>query len=212
MTTGLRPFGAEEFASATGVSHETLDRLSAYASLLVKWQGAINLVGRSTLDDLWRRHLLDSAQLFSLLPPETRTLVDLGSGAGLPGLILSILGVPEVYLIESDQRKAAFLREAARITGAKVQVIDKTIENSPHFPADVITARALAPLNRLLAYAECFTGNKTVCLFPKGRDFEDELTAAAESWIMKTERVVSRTDPQGTILVVRGNARAGGFI
>lgn len=212
MTTDASPFGAEEFASATGVSRETLDRLSAYAELLVKWQAAINLVGQSTLRDLWRRHLYDSAQLFALLPPNTRTLVDLGSGAGLPGLVLSILGVPEVHLIESDQRKAAFLREAARITGSSAQVIDKTIESAPHFRADAVTARALAPLDRLLGYAECFTGNNTVCFFLKGRGLEDELTSAAESWIMKIERVVSRTDPKGSILVVRGYARAGGKI
>src|SRR5437588_12718613 len=105
-----------EFAAATGVSRETLARLDAYAELLRQWSPRINLVAASTLDDLWRRHVLDSAQLFPLLPPGAHSLIDLGSGAGFPGLVLAILGVPAVELIESDARKCAFLREAARGT------------------------------------------------------------------------------------------------
>jgi 16S rRNA (guanine527-N7)-methyltransferase len=206
------PFGAEEFAQTCGVSRETLARLAAYAALLEKWQGSINLVARSTLADLWRRHFYDSAQILALLPPTTRTLVDFGSGAGLPGLVLAILGVPNVHLIESDQRKCAFLREASRITGTNVQVHARTIESAPPFPADAITARALAPLDRLLELAERFSRRGTVCVFHKGRGVEDELTAASKTWIMKPERVMSRTDPSGTILVIRSYARAGGQI
>src|SRR5918912_3476535 len=112
------PLTPEGFAELVPVSRETLDRLAAYLDLLRRWQRTINLVGAATLDDPWRRHLLDSAQLLRFLPEGVRRLVDLGSGAGLPGLALAILGVPEVHLIESDRRKAAFLREAARATGA----------------------------------------------------------------------------------------------
>ena len=105
-------FDAAAFQAETGVSRETLDRLAAYEATLRKWQPKINLVGPSTLPDAWRRHFFDSAQLFPLLPESVRVLVDLGSGAGFPGLVLSIMGVPEVHLVESDSRKCAFLREA----------------------------------------------------------------------------------------------------
>src|SRR5207247_807237 len=108
-----RSFGALSFAEATGVSRETLRRLEGYAALLVKWQRAINLVGEDSLPDLWRRHLLDSAVLFPLLPKSTECVADLGSGAGFPGLVLAILGIPEVHLVEADSRKCAFLAEAA---------------------------------------------------------------------------------------------------
>jgi 16S rRNA (guanine527-N7)-methyltransferase len=116
-TSGFQPdgrmgYGPEDFAAATGVSRETIERLSAYAALLVKWQARINLVSASTLEDLWRRHMLDSAQLLPLLPEGTTSVIDLGSGAGFPGLVLAILGIPEVHLIESDQRKCVFLTEA----------------------------------------------------------------------------------------------------
>src|SRR5689334_7633402 len=101
-----------EFAAATHVSRETLGRLQAYADILVAWNQRLNLVGRGTIDDLWRRHMLDSAQLHALLPAGAKILVDLGSGAGFPGLVLAIMGGPHVHLVESDQRKAVFLREA----------------------------------------------------------------------------------------------------
>lgn len=193
---------ADGFQRATGVSRETLARLEIYAALLVKWQPTINLVGRSTLDDVWRRHFLDSAQLFPLLPEGVRVLVDLGSGAGFPGLVLAILGVAETHLIESDQRKATFLREVARATGVPVQVHARRIEAVPPFAADAVTSRALAPLADLLAWASPFIGNQGVCLFPKGRQVEDELTGAAKGWNMRVERFDSQTDPTGTILRV----------
>ena len=117
--------GAEEFRMETGVSRETLERLILYANLLRKWQRRINLVGRSTLDDLWRRHMLDSAQLLQLLPDDARCLVDLGSGAGFPGLVLAILGVPEVHLIEIDGRKVRLLKPETymNLSGKSIQAV-----------------------------------------------------------------------------------------
>src|SRR5579872_6350644 len=109
--------GRDGFAKRIVVSRETLDRLTLYVELLIAWNRRINLVGANTIGDIWRRHILDSAQLMPLLPDGTRVVVDVGSGAGLPGLVLAMLGVPEVHLVESDQRKAAFLREAQRVTG-----------------------------------------------------------------------------------------------
>lgn len=197
----------EGFQAETGVSRETLDRLRVYANLLVKWQRSINLVGPKTLPDLWRRHMLDSAQLYPLLPRDTTTLVDLGSGAGFPGLVLAILGVPDVHLIESDQRKATFLREVSRETGASVTIHAARAEALTPLPADAVTARALAPLPKLLVLAEPFLQPNSVCLFLKGQDVESELTDATKEARMSIERVPSRTDPRGRILILREIAR-----
>src|SRR5262245_58873059 len=117
-----RPLGPEDIGQVLEVSRETLERLAVYVGLLRQWQRTINLVGPATLADPWRRHILDSAQLWAHLPGGARVLVDLGSGAGLPGLVLAILGAPDVHLIESDRRKAAFLREAARRVDAQARV------------------------------------------------------------------------------------------
>jgi 16S rRNA (guanine527-N7)-methyltransferase len=201
------PLGAAGFAAATGVSRETRERLERYAALLAQWSTRINLVGRTTLDDLWRRHFLDSAQLRPLLPVGARGLVDLGSGAGFPGLVLAILGVPGVELIEADSRKAAFLYEAARITEASVTVRGCRIEAVSAHAVDVVTARGCAPLDRLLALGERFIGPQTICVFPKGARAEEELTVAGKAWTMTVSRHPSRADPAGTILLLQQVAR-----
>jgi 16S rRNA (guanine527-N7)-methyltransferase len=210
--SAVAPLGAEGFAALTGVSRETLARLEAYAALLFEWSSRINLIGRSTLGDVWRRHFLDSAQLLPLIPAGSRTLSDLGSGAGFPGLVLAVLGVPGVELIEADSRKAAFLREAARSTGAEIILRPCRIEAVAPHPADVVTARACAPLDRLLPLAERFIGPRTTCLFLKGQRADEELTAAGKAWTMTTSRYPSRADPSGVVLslqqVVREPCRA----
>ena len=208
MTDVVASLDAEAFRRETGVSCETLDRLLVYADLLKKWQRRINLVGRSTLDDLWRRHMFDSAQLFPLLPEATSRLVDLGSGAGFPGLVLAILGVPEVHLIESDNRKAAFLREVSRETSTPVDIHVSRIDQVTPFVADVVTARALAPLTKLLVLAQPFVGEGTVMLFPKGQDVDIELTEATKHTIMQTEIVPSRAHASGAILRLKRIDRA----
>ncbi len=202
------PFGREDIRRATGVSRETLDRRDAYVALLTKWQRRTNLVAPASLGDVWRRHLLDSAQLAEYLPAVPARLVDLGSGAGFPGLVLAIVAGHDVELIESDGRKCAFLTAAAAETGAKVTVHEARIEAMPRGPADVITARACAPLTRLLGYAERFRGPDTVCLFQKGARVDEELTEAAKTWMMDFQRYPSQTDPQGTLLSIRDFARA----
>lgn len=189
-----------DFQSLFGVPRETLDRLATYEALLRKWNPTINLVSRTTLADAWARHFADSAQLFALVPPVTHTLVDLGSGAGFPGLVLAILGVPEVHLVESDQRKGAFLREVARATGAPVTVHTARIEAAKVPPADVVSARALADLSDLLPMAVRILKPGGICLFPKGKTAADELTRAGDSWTMRVERFPSRTDPAATLL------------
>jgi 16S rRNA (guanine527-N7)-methyltransferase len=195
-------------AVLAGVSRETRERLNTYAELLRKWQRSINLVGPRTLDDLWNRHFTDSAQLLPLIPPTSRVLVDFGSGAGFPGLVLAILGVADVHLIESDQRKATFLREVARATGTPVTVHAKRIEQVVPFPADVVSARALAPLGDLLGFAAPFLRPDSLCVFPKGQMAEDELTAASRTWNINVDRIQSVTDPSATILRVSQVSRA----
>ena len=202
MTSGA-PLGPAGFATLTGVSRETLARLEAYAVLLTAWSGRINLIGRTTLADPWRRHFLDSAQLLPLIPGTATSLVDLGSGAGFPGLVLAILGVPGVELIEADSRKAAFLREAARVSGADVMIRGCRIEAVPPHAADVVTARGCAPLDRLLPLAQRFIGRRTTCIFLKGEHVEDELTAAGKAWKMVVSHRPSLADPRGVVLTLK---------
>lgn len=193
------------------VSRETLDALRDYVALLGKWQGAINLIGPSTYETVWTRHIADSLQLLPLAPPTARQWVDLGSGAGFPGLVLAIALKDRpgaaVQLFESDGRKATFLREAIRRTGAQATVHEARIEAAPAFPADVITARALAPLDRLLDFAAPFWVEGTVGLFSKGRKVAEELEAAGKRWRFTYDLAASRTDSAGSILVVRSLTR-----
>ena len=196
----MTPLDPEEFARLAGVSRETLPRLAACEALLRQWSAHINLVGTATLADLWRRHFLDSAQLLPLIPTGADSLVDLGSGAGFPGLVLAILGAAGVELIEADGRKCAFLREAARVAAAPVRVHHARIDSLPPRPFAVVTARGLAPLDRLLPWAERFIGPATICLFPKGKDAGQELASAHKIWDMEVETHASCCDPRGSIL------------
>ncbi|MCC7046403.1 MAG: 16S rRNA (guanine(527)-N(7))-methyltransferase RsmG [Alphaproteobacteria bacterium] len=136
----------EAFAAQVDVSRETLDRLAAYVELLKRWQARINLVAASTLDDVWRRHILDSAQLYRFVEPKSARLYDIGSGAGFPGLVLAIMGLSDVHLIESDRRKIEFLREAARITATKITLHGKRVETIAPADADFVTALGCASL------------------------------------------------------------------
>ena len=215
----MRPeplLGPEGFAEIIPVSRETLSRLEAYAGLLTRWSARINLVGRDTLADLWRRHILDSAQLLAFVPEQALSMVDLGAGAGLPGLVLAILGVPGVELVEADSRKCAFLREALRITETAAFIRACRIEAVPRHRVDVVTARACAPLDRLLGLAEPFLGPDSQCLFLKGERVEEELTAARKNWTMAASLCPSRSDPRGAVLRLQqvapapGRGRGGG--
>jgi 16S rRNA (guanine527-N7)-methyltransferase len=203
-----RPLSREAFGDQLGVSRETLERLTIHLELLRRWQPAGNLVGLTTLTDPWRRHILDSVQLAVRVPAAANTLVDLGSGAGFPGMVLALLGVRGVHLVESNRRKAQFLREVARATGAPVTIHAERIERLQGWPADTLTARALAPLPRLLELAEGFLSSDSVCLFLKGRSVDDELTNAGISWHMVAERLPSLSQPTGVVLELQGVCRA----
>ncbi len=184
------------------VSRETLDRLSLYLRLLAKWNKAIKLVAPSTLQDPWTRHVWDSAQLLGYVPNAQARLADLGSGGGMPGLVLAICRPDlEIHLLESDQRKATFLREAARETGCQaVKIHASRIESTPPLRADIITARALAPLDKLLDLAVPHMKMTGQCLFLKGRLAREELTAAEKKWMMETEALPSKTESGAAIL------------
>lgn len=196
-----------EFSRTFSVPRETLRRLERYVALLAHWNRRLNLVAASTLEDPWGRHLADSAQLFELRPVGARSWVDLGAGGGLPGLPVAALAADmaphlAVTLIEADRRKATFLRTAAREMGLEVAVVAGRIEDMPARRFDVVSARALAPLDRLCRLARRFGGPGTVYLFPKGRRVDSELTAAAAHWHIHAERIDSRTDPEATVLSI----------
>jgi 16S rRNA (guanine527-N7)-methyltransferase len=193
-----------------GVSRETLGRLEVMVETLLRWQKAINLVGRATLDDVWTRHVLDSAQLAPLIPATTKSLADLGSGAGFPGLVLATLRSElDVTLIESDARKSAYLSEAARKMGLPKQpkILINRIEAAPPAQADVVTARALAPLGQLLTWADRHRANPAICLFHKGKDWRAELTGAMKDWEIECTPQPSVTDRDAVILRI-GSYRA----
>jgi 16S rRNA (guanine527-N7)-methyltransferase len=192
----------EKFQEVTGVSRETLGRLGVYADLLTRWQSAINLIGPSTIDHIWTRHFLDSAQLARYIDMGS-SIADIGSGAGFPGLVLAIMGVGQVDLIERDSRKGVFLTEAVRQTAAPARVhqIDARQLCLEHI--DVVTARAFAPLDEILKISEPFINKTTYCVFHKGKTYEEELTAARKNWNMDVEAFESRTDSSGIILRIR---------
>jgi len=192
------------------VSRETVARLEALVETLLHWQKAINLVSRATLADVWTRHVLDSAQLAPLIPNGASTLVDLGSGGGFPGLVLATLRPElEVTLIEADARKSAYLGEAARKMGLPKQpkLVVSRIETAPPANADVVTARALAPLGQLLAWAAPHKSDPAICLFHKGKGWQAELTEAMKDWEIEYTPQPSVTDSDAVILRI-GSYRA----
>jgi len=213
---GQQVLDAESFFRMAHVSRETMDRLASYESLLRKWQNSINLVSKTTLEDVWRRHFWDSAQVLDLASENHLRWVDFGSGAGFPGLVLAILSVERsgfhMNLVESDQRKSVFLREVIRETGAPATVHTSRIENPLTVkaigPCDALSARACAPLERLLGWSEAYFGPTTTGFFLKGAMADEELTQARKSWTFSVTSYPSRADPDGSVLKVEQLARA----
>jgi 16S rRNA (guanine527-N7)-methyltransferase len=201
---------AADFSRAFSVSHETVERLELYAALLRQWQKAVNLVAPSTLDEVWHRHFADSAQLIGLAPT-ARNWLDLGSGAGFPGLVIAIMLANHqnrsVHLVESNSRKCAFLQEVARRTGLSARIHEGRIEDVARggraLDVDVVTARALAPLDRLIALAEGFFSDQTVGLFLKGREASREMEEAAGVEGFSFRSLASRVHGEGRIIEVR---------
>ena len=191
------------------VSRETVARLDRFAALLLDWHGRMNLIAASTVPTLWTRHIADSLQLLAIAP-QARKWADLGSGGGFPGLpiacALAEQNSAEVHLIESNKKKAAFLREAVRVTGAPAVVHAERVADfaqASRGELDAVTARALAPLPELLSIAYPLLKRGVLGLFPKGQDVEAELTQATKCWTIQASLVPSRTDPKSRVVVIR---------
>ena len=189
------------------VSRETLALLEAYEASLNEWQQKMNLVSKNSLPEAWKRHFLDSMQLFSLLPKEGRIVYDFGSGAGFPGMVLAVMAKSETpylkfKLVESIKKKTLYLKAVKELTGANVEVINNRIENIHPEIADVITSRAMCALPDLLQYARPFCGKKTKLIFLKGRSYKQELTAAQNEWKFNLEILPNQECEDGVILVI----------
>lgn len=200
------------FLDVVNVSRETIARLELYESLILKWNPAINLVSKSTLSEIWGRHFLDSAQIWNCKPPNAKRWLDMGSGGGFPGLVIAIIAdelAPDlqVILVESDARKASFLMKLCQETGIRAKIHIERIENLSSQDADVISARALAPTEKLLDYASRHAREGAKLLFSKGANHEIELTEARKYWKFKLQKTTSLTDPSGVILEIEGLSR-----
>ncbi len=195
------------------VSTEAFDDLKVLVNLLIKWNKAINLVGKSTIEEVWQRHVIDSAQVWQHRPKELNIWVDIGSGGGFPGLVLAILAkhqAPNVkfYLIESDIRKCAFLKNVSRETNLNIKIIGDRIENIQDLQADVVSARALAQVDVLFDLSYRFLTDSAFCLFLKGKGCDKEVEKALESWRFQSQKTKSISDDTGVILKVWNLERA----
>ena len=202
----MSDFGPEQFALKTGSSYEAMEKLKIYAGLLDKWQKKMNLVSNSTIENMWLRHFYDSAQLMEYIdaPKDGQLLkfLDIGSGAGFPGLVLAILGRGEFHMIESNGKKTAFMNQVIRETGIKAIIHNERVENMKIFKVDYITSRACASLNKLFTLGKGFISKETKCLFLKGEIVGQEILEAKENWDFEVKRYTSRTDSKGSILKI----------
>ena len=195
------------------VSRETLDALHELEALVRRWTPAINLVSKATVHNIWHRHIVDSAQIYSFYPPGALTWVDLGSGAGFPGLVVAILAKEKnpdlrVTLVEADLRKATFLRQAAQTLELPVAVIAKRIEALENLRSDVLSARALAPLSSLLSFAHKHMSPQGTAIFPKGAQYKAEIAEARKAWLFDIDTSQSLSEAEAAILVIRNIHRA----
>lgn len=186
----------------------TAERLRIFVALLTKWNAAINLVSATSLSDVWARHVADSAQLLALVPPGRKRWVDMGAGAGFPGAVVALITADtpdavEMVLIESDQRKAVFLSNVSRETGVPMVIHAERIEQVPPQQADIVSARALAPLRKLCDFADRHLATGGAALFPKGGQYDAEVAQARKTWAFDLESHISTTDPTGTVLKLK---------
>ena len=207
----MTPPGAIELLDRYNVSRESRQKIETYVKLLLTWQQRINLIGPATVASVWDRHICDSLQLLPLMPKDIRAIAELGSGAGIPGLVLAMASGLQAHLYESNGKKAAFLREAARQTGTAATVHNvrlETLSVKTDLPkVQCVVARALAPLPLLLDYAEPFLSKGALGLFHKGQDVDAELTEATKYWRIALTTHASQCDSRGVILEIREATR-----
>ena len=204
-----------DFASDLGVSRETIDRLKVLEKLVLKWSKTINLISRGDQHKIWERHIVDSLQIYPLLPKYIKNYVDFGSGGGFPGFVLSILLnaadlQTSIHLVESDKRKSAFLRTVNRELSLNVRVYGSRIEGLKLQQVDVITARALAPLDILLGLSSLHINKNTICIFPKGKNWKKEVKKAQKQWKFDLEVIKSKTQVGAVVLKVGSISSAMG--
>ena len=197
----------KKFIEKYNVSCETIEKLKTYQELLFEWQKRFNLVSNSSLEDVWNRHFADSAQLYKYIPQYANNLIDFGSGAGFPAMVLAIMGLEKtpylnVSMVESIKKKTLYLKDVADKTGVDVNIINDRIENLPSIKYDVITSRAMASLIDLLKYSVRFCHQKTVCIFPKGKNYKEELAEAHKAWRFKCIIEASEVSDEGKILII----------
>lgn len=200
------PADLDHWLGDFNVSRESITRLEVLHNLLLKWQGHFNLIGPATAEDVWTRHILDALQLLPLIPQGTQTIADLGSGGGFPGLVLAATQPALVHMYESNGKKTSFLQEALRqmkIAGHVHKIrLDPAMSSQGLPKVEVVTARAFAPLVKLLGMAKPFFGPETIGLFHKGQDVDAELTEAAKAWRIRFKKHPSMTDSMSNILEV----------
>lgn len=205
-------FGPESLKKELNLDQRKIANLVIYADLLKKWQKSFNLISNKTIEDMWFRHFYDSAQLLELVETHgpkklNKIWLDLGSGAGFPGLVIAILGGGRVHLVESNGKKCAFMRTVIREIGVDALVHNCRIEDLEPFNVDIITSRALKSLEKLLDYSKGFVSQKQELWYHKGQDVDEELTRATKYWKMKVDKYPSQTDKTGTILRLRNLSR-----
>lgn len=205
----------KNFMEKYSVSRETYDRLKTYQSLLTEWQEKFNLVSNNSLNDAWERHFVDSVQLWKFIPENAQNILDFGSGAGFPGMVLAVVAKEKtpylkVGLVESISKKTLYLKEVSDKLGVNVEVINDRIENIPAQKADVITSRAMTSLNGLLGYAYRFCKPDTICIFPKGKKYAEELAEAHRHWKFKCRIEPSEISEEGRILIVSNLSKIKG--
>ena len=202
----------KDFCLFQNVSRETYEKFIIFHKTLIKWQNSINLISKNTIENIWERHFLDSAQLYKITKDFKGNIIDFGSGAGFPGLILAMMGHKKIHLVESDQKKCTFLREVSMLSETNITVHNSRIENLEYFDVELITARALAPLNKLIDYAESFVNksltknNTPKMLFLKGKSDRQEISNLIQKQDFSIEEFQSITDKYGKILYInKGN-------
>lgn len=205
----------ERFITKYNVSRETFDRLKAYEAALHEWQKKLNLVSNSSLEKAVDRHFLDSAQLFQYIPSNAKILFDLGSGAGFPGMVLAVMAAEKlpslkINLVESIKKKTVYLNAVKEAVGINVNIINYRIENCPKVTVDVFTSRAMCSLDKLLSYVFRFSDKKTLCIFPKGRSYKEELKEALHHWSFSCKTVANEYDPEGVILLINNISQRKG--
>ena len=204
-------FTPDDFLRESNVPRETLVALEAYADLLVKWQPSKNLISNSTLDDMWLRHFYDSAQLLPLIRAihgdKPLKCLDIGSGAGFPGLVLAVMGIGDVTMVEANGKKCSFMRQVKMATGASVTIENARIEKLEVQKVDILLSRACATVSQLLSWGEIFIGENTEFWLLKGANVAQELKAAKADWTMEVDQYKSKSDRSGNILRLRNISR-----